>query len=134
MRYRIRFGVFIGVTIILSLAIGIVSAQEAPKVIVTATTAGDPQSIDPQRASDQGGVNMSNVLFRGLTRLDEEITHEVVPGITTGWDISDDGMIYTFHIIPNIPWVRYNADTSAVEQVMDDNGKPRYVTAQDLVF
>src|SRR3954471_8374110 len=114
MRYRIRFMIFILAAVILSLTIGITSAQDARKVLVTATTAGDPQSIDPQRASDQGGVNLSNVLFPGLTRLDEEKTHEVVPGITTGWDISDDGTIYTFHIIPNIPWVRYNADTSAV--------------------
>lgn len=134
MRYRIRLLELIVVAVVLSLTIGIASAQEVRKVLVTATVAGDPQSIDPQLASDQGGVNVSNVLFPGLTRLDEEKTHEVVPGITTGWDISSDGTVYTFHIIPKIPWVHYNADTSAVEQVMDDKGNPRYVTAQDLVF
>ena len=69
---------------------------------MTAVGASDPQSIDPQLASDQGGVNLSNILFPGLTRLDEEGT-KIVPGITTGWDISDDGLVYTFHLIQTFP-------------------------------
>jgi oligopeptide transport system substrate-binding protein len=42
--------------------------------------------------------------------------------------------VTTFHLIENIPWVRYNADTEAVEQVMDESGTPRTVTAHDVVF
>src|SRR5215475_4939072 len=93
MRYRGRLFLFILAAIVLSLTIGVASAQDGRKVLVTAVGAGDPNSIDPQRASDQGGVNLSNILFPGLTRLDEEKTHDVVPGITTGWDISDDGTV-----------------------------------------
>src|ERR1041385_338460 len=107
-----RLGRLFLVALALLVAFNVASAQGSPKVLVTAVGAGDPQSIDPQRASDQGGVNLSNILFPGLTRLDEEKTHEVVPGITTGWDISGDGTVYTFHIIPKIPWVHYNADTT----------------------
>jgi oligopeptide transport system substrate-binding protein len=108
------------------------SAQDS-KVLVTAVGAGDPHSLDPQRVSDTNSWNLSNVLFPGLTILDEE-TREVTPGIVTGWDISEDGLVYTFHLIENIPWVRYNADSGAVEQVMDGSGNPRYLTAQDVVY
>ena len=54
--------------------------------------------------------------------------------MTTGWDVSDDGLTYTFHLIENVPWVHYNANTGVVEQVMDESGSPRYVTAQDVVY
>jgi oligopeptide transport system substrate-binding protein len=122
------------IPVVALLMLNLVTAQDARKVLVTAVGAGDPQSIDPQRASDQGGVNLSNMLFPGLTRLDEENTRQVVPGITTGWDISEDGTVYTFHLIANVPWVRYNAETDSVEQVMDESGNPRYLTAQDVVY
>ncbi|MEP7290244.1 MAG: peptide ABC transporter substrate-binding protein [Chloroflexota bacterium] len=116
----------------LPLSLGVVSAQDG-KTLVTATGPGDPQSIDPQRASDQRSVDLSNILFPGLTTLDEE-TRTIVPGLASSWDISEDGLVYTFHLLENVPWVRYNADTEAVEQVMDENGNPRVVTAADLVY
>src|SRR5688572_23192161 len=102
-------------TLMLVLAFGITTAQDESKTLISAAGTGDPHSIDPQHASDTRDWNLANNLFPGLTTLDEE-TREVVPGLTTGWDISEDGLVYTFHLIENVPWVRYNADTSAVEQ------------------
>jgi oligopeptide transport system substrate-binding protein len=121
------------VALILVLALGVASAQDAPKTLVSAAGPGDPHSIDPQQASDTRDWNLANNLFPGLTTLDEE-TREVVPGLATGWDVSEDGLVYTFHLLENVPWVRYNAETGTVEQVMDDSGSPRYVTANDVVF
>jgi oligopeptide transport system substrate-binding protein len=119
--------------VILVLALGVTAAQDEAQILISAAGTGDPHSIDPQQASDTRDWNLANNLFPGLTTLDEE-TRKVVPGLTTGWDISEDGLVYTFHLIENVPWVRYNAETSAVEQVMDENGSPRYVTANDVVY
>src|SRR5215207_9705318 len=122
------------ISLLLALFVSVASAQDDKKVLVTASgPAGDPHSLDPQRAVDTRDWDLSNNLFPGLTTLNEE-TREVVPGVVSGWDISEDGLTTTFHLIPEVPWVRYNADSGAVEQVMDEEGNPRYVTANDVVF
>jgi oligopeptide transport system substrate-binding protein len=121
------------IPLIVLLTGSLASAQDDMKVLVTATAPGDPRSIDPQQAFDTKDWNLENVLFPALTTVDEE-TREIVPGLVTGWDVSDDGLVTTFNLIEEVPWVRYNADTEAVEQVMDDSGNPRYVTARDVVF
>jgi oligopeptide transport system substrate-binding protein len=110
-----------------------VSAQAAPKVVVSGAGPGDPRSIDPQKAIDTRDWNLENILFPALTTLDEE-TNEVLPGLVKGWDVSSDGLVTTFHLIENVPWVRYNATTKAVEQVKDKSGNPLVVTAEDVLY
>lgn len=54
------------------------------------------------------------------------------PGIAESWDISEDGKVYTFHIRPDIYWVKYNG--TEVVQVLDCEGNPRTVKAQDFYY
>jgi oligopeptide transport system substrate-binding protein len=117
----------------LALVAGTITAQDDIKILRFAAGPGDPRSIDPQQAIDTRDWYLLNVMFPALTTLDEE-SGQVEPGIVTGWDVSDDGMVYTFHIIEGVPWVRYNADTEAVEQALDENGDPHILTAHDVVF
>lgn len=133
MTYRFARLFLLSLVIILALVASTASAQGELKVLVTAQAPGDPRSIDPQQAFDTKDWSLENPLFPALTTLDEE-TKAVVPGLATGWDVSEDGKVYTFHLLENVPWVRYNADTGTVEQLMDENGSPRYVTAQDVVY
>lgn len=128
-----RAGISLLLLLIVLLAVGGVSAQDDIKRVTTSQGAGDPHSIDPQQAFDTKDWNLENILFPALTTFDEE-TRQIVPGIAESWDVSEDGKVYTFHLVPNIPWVHYNADTGAVEQVMDEGGSPRYVTAQDVIY
>lgn len=130
MNKAIRLLLLLGV--LLTFAVSLTHAQE-PKVLRTAAGPGDPRSIDPQQAFDTKDWNLENVLFPALTTLNEE-TKEITPGLAASWEISDDGLVYTFHLVENVPWVRYNADSGEVEQVLDDSGNPRYVTAQDVVY
>jgi ABC-type oligopeptide transport system substrate-binding subunit len=131
----VMFMMFILASItVLSPTARISSAQSPIKILVAGTTGpGDPRSIDPQHAIDTRDWTLENLLFPALTTLDEE-SNEVVGGLAKGWDISDDGLTYTFHLVENVPWVRYNADTKAVEQVKDNDGNVRIVTAQDVVY
>jgi oligopeptide transport system substrate-binding protein len=119
--------------IALLMTVGSTFGQESKKVLVTATGPGDPRSIDPQQAFDTKDWDLENILFPALTTLNPE-TKTIVPGLAASWDVSADGKVYTFHLVENVPWVRYNAETDAVEQLMDDSGSPRYVTAQDVVY
>src|SRR5258708_30361222 len=129
---RLIFLAVLGLTTALSPAVSTVSAQSAKK-LTTATVASDPHIIDPQLASDQRDSDLSNILFPGLTFFNQD-TGLAGPGLATAWDVSADGLVYTFHLLKNVPWVHYNADSGAVEKVMDDKGNPRYVTANDVVY
>jgi oligopeptide transport system substrate-binding protein len=104
-----------------------------PKAIVVQLGANDPRSIDPQQAIDSRDWTLLAQLFPSLVIMDAE-TYEIKPGMAKSWEISEDGLVYTFHLIEGVPWVRYNPDTGAVEQVQDENGDVRYVTAQDFVY
>lgn len=135
MRKSARFMV---IALILALALGVVGgvgAQDGGKVLHTAIgmVGGDLNTIDPAVSEVSGENTLIRTMFIGLTTQDEE-TGDVVPGMAESWDISEDGLTYTFHLRQEIPWVHYNADSGQVEQVMDENGNPRYVTAHDFVY
>ncbi len=115
--------------------VGGVAAQSGAKVLITGRQMGpdDIPGLDPSLIQDVPSVQVASEFFPGLTNLDEEkIT--VGPGMASSWDISDDGKIYTFHLLDNVPWVKYNADSGQVEEVKDDSGNVRMVTAQDFAY
>ncbi len=62
-------------------------------------------------------------LYNGLITLDEDLN--VVPGVAHSWEISEDGMEYTFHLRNDV----YFHDHS-----LFPNGKGRLVTASDVIF
>jgi oligopeptide transport system substrate-binding protein len=125
---------FVLLLVLLAALVGVVGAQDDLKILVTGRQMGasDIPTIDPAVAEDVPSVQIIDQIFVGLGRINEE-TSAVEPGVAT-WEISEDGSVLTYTITPEIPWVRYNADSGAVEQVMDADGNPRYVTAEDFRY
>ncbi|SEO33637.1 peptide/nickel transport system substrate-binding protein [Salinihabitans flavidus] len=80
----------------LALAAGIGSAQAAQTDITVALQL-EPPHLDPTSAAAGAidSVLYSNV-FEGLTRFMAD--GSVVPGLAKEWDISEDGLTYTFHL------------------------------------
>ncbi len=73
----------------------------------------DPSTIDPHRATGQPESRIIFELFEGLLRmlpegpLDEETGLQPLtpqPGMAESWDISEDGLTYTFHLRDGIKW------------------------------
>ena len=93
----------------------------------------DVPTLDPSLAQDTSAIDVGVELFPGLIRLHEE-TGEVQPGMTTAWEVSDDGLVYTFHVRDDVPWVRFNNATGEVEQIRDAEGNIRMVNAHDFVY
>ncbi len=56
----------------------------------------DPRSLDPALSTDVPTGRAVGYLFDGLTRFTP--LAEVVPALATSWDISPDGITYTFHL------------------------------------
>jgi oligopeptide transport system substrate-binding protein len=61
---------------------------------------GEVGSLDPARISDAGDVELLLQLYAGLTRLDEQ--GNVYPSLASSWNVSPDGLTYTFHLRANL--------------------------------
>ncbi|MCH7484616.1 MAG: hypothetical protein IIA90_05650, partial [Chloroflexi bacterium] len=76
----------------------------------------DPITLDPACASDAGSAEYIVEIFSGLVSFDLDLN--VIPDIAEGWEVSDDGTVYTFTLRSNV--------------LFHDNSRP--VTADDFKF
>ncbi|MCW3126791.1 MAG: transporter substrate-binding protein [Bacteroidetes bacterium] len=79
-------------------------------------------SLDPAFARDQSGIWAVNQLYNGLVQLDDSL--RVQPAIAYRWDISADGLIYTFHLRSDVYFHK--------DKCFD--GNDRHVTASDVLY
>jgi ABC-type oligopeptide transport system substrate-binding subunit len=63
----------------------------------------EPQTTDPGLMSGQPDGRIARMIFEGLTTPDAE-TLEPRPGIAYRWDLSADGLTYTFHLRAGVVW------------------------------
>jgi ABC-type oligopeptide transport system substrate-binding subunit len=63
----------------------------------------EPQSTDPALMSGQPDGRVARMIFEGLTTPDAE-TLEPGPAMAYRWEMSADGLTYTFHMRPGIHW------------------------------
>jgi oligopeptide transport system substrate-binding protein len=61
---------------------------------------GEPIDIDPAYLDDDAGVRIANDLFAGLVDYNE--SNQIIPGLASSWDITEDGKTYIFHLRNNI--------------------------------
>ena len=80
-------------------------------------------SLDPAFAKDQACIWACNQLFNGLVQLNDKL--EILPCIARSWEVSTDGLIYTFHI---------RHDVFFHDNNLFQNGKGRKVIASDFVY
>ncbi|MBQ7543810.1 MAG: peptide ABC transporter substrate-binding protein [Synergistaceae bacterium] len=62
----------------------------------------DPRTIDPALNNALDGANVIMNIFEGLVRLGFDDKPE--PACAESWEISDDGMTWTFHLRENLKW------------------------------
>ena len=78
-------------------------------------TRANPRPLDQHRTSTTYEAHILHDLYEGLVAHDQ--FGAVVPGVAESWEISDDGLVYTFHLREDARW---------------SDGEP--VTAEDFVF
>lgn len=108
-------------------------ASAEPKILRLAPLASDFGTIDPALATQSAEIQIAETTSLGVVR-QNETTAEIELAMATGYEVSDDGLTYTIHLMENVPWVHYNADSGQVEVVKDCQGNDRMVTAQDFVY
>ncbi|WP_236860267.1 peptide ABC transporter substrate-binding protein [Candidatus Formimonas warabiya] len=63
---------------------------------ITYNVGAEPETLDPAAATGMVESTIQMALFEGLVRLDAK--QQPIPGMAERWDISDDGLTYTFHL------------------------------------
>lgn len=120
--FRLSRNTFLALLLALLTTFPLLSAAAVPagvkladEQVIHRGNGAEPQSLDPHIAEGVPSSNIQRDLSEGL--VSESPTAELVPGVAESWDISEDGLVYTFHLRKNAKW---------------SNGDP--VTAHDFVF
>ncbi len=71
----------------------------------------EPEDLDPQTTEGDVEHKIHIALFEGLVSQDPQDLHPI-PGVAEHWDISPDGLVYTFHLRNNARWSNGEAVTA----------------------
>ncbi|HVJ55603.1 MAG TPA: peptide ABC transporter substrate-binding protein [Aliidongia sp.] len=91
------------------------AARAEEPAILRFGNGSEPATLDPGKSDVQQDLNIETDLFEGLVTLDADTN--IRPAAAESWKVSDDGLIYTFTLRPDLQW---------------SNGDP--VTAEDFAF
>ena len=75
----------------------------------------EPSTLDPARCYDTASMEPILNVYETLIFFDEEKTNQFVPRLATSWDISADGLNYTFTIRQGVKF--HNGETLTTEDV-----------------
>jgi oligopeptide transport system substrate-binding protein len=89
----------------------------------------EPQTLDPHLAEGVPATTILRDLFEGLTSTEPD--GRIVPGAAAHWDISRDGLVYTFYLDSNARWSNGEALTArdfvwSWQRVVDPNTGASY--------
>jgi oligopeptide transport system substrate-binding protein len=93
------------------------------KTVFRYNEANSITSLDPAFCKDQANIWAVNQLFNGLVQINDKM--EIEPCIAKSWEISPDGLIYTFHL---------RKDVYFHDNELFHNGKGRRVSASDFEY
>lgn len=91
-----------------------------------------PSTLDPQYAGDTSAQIVINNIFEGLVRVTGD--GEIIPGIAESWEVSPDGLTYTFRLKQDTKWKCPNAIKKEFGEDFYNKFNVAPVTAHDFVF
>ena len=77
--------------------------QKAPasqQIYRIGTPVADEKTLDPAQAVDLASAQAMGMLFTGLVQENDKL--QATGQLATSWDVSADGLTYTFHLRPNM--------------------------------
>jgi len=107
------------------------AAGAPPRDAIVIGLVAEPVTMDPPQITDLNSARVTKRIFEGL--VGQELgSYKLVPGLAQSWDISRDGLTYTFRLRPNVTFhdgTPFNADAVkfVFERQLNDKG-PYYAT------
>src|SRR5690349_13203486 len=89
---------------------------DAMHVIVDLPITSNIITADPALASGTLNLTAAQNLYVGLTDIDP-LTGTLKPELATRWEVSADGLMWTFTLREDVWWVRYDPVTTIFEQI-----------------
>ena len=77
-------------------------AKSAGSKPIIACVGSEPKSIDPAINQAVDGSTYIVHMFEGLCKMDKN--QQIVAGVAKNWDVSSDGLTYTFHLRKDATW------------------------------
>lgn len=97
-RMLIPFGLLV------ALLIGFTALDKPqPPADLSFVNRGEVMTIDPQRMSWLQDFRIGDAIWEGLVAYDNE-DFSILPGVAERWEVSPDGLTYTFHLRGNAKW------------------------------
>ena len=98
----------------------------------------NPEFIDPKFAFGYG-QQIDELIFLELTEIDDQ-TGELIPELANDWEMSEDGLTWTFNLRNDVYWVKYDEDNNKIEKIRPVNAYDvecaikRVLTPPNLVY
>jgi peptide/nickel transport system substrate-binding protein len=118
-----HFSIYLIAAAVLSACGGENTNSNDKRIIFSYNEMAGITSLDPAAASNFERISAVNQMYNGLVQMDDSL--KVRPSIAKKWEISPDGLVYTFTLRNDV----YFHDSEVFP-----NGKGRKVTAADFVY
>ena len=101
-RTRLSLGLVLAAAVVIPSGCGSKRSASVPPPsnILRVPLLADPTTFDPAKVGDGTTIDMLQQMFEGLVQWTPQNT--LVPALAQKWDISKDGLTYTFHLRPNV--------------------------------
>ena len=106
------------ILLFLLVGLSLISDRPQPPADLVYINSAEVNTLDPQRMSWMHDLRTARMLYQGLVQNDVlSDDFAIIPGVAEAWEISPDGITYTFHLRDNARW---------------SNGEP--VTSEDFRY
>jgi len=136
---RVAFVLLLGICATLWSEVGVVAEGElaAEQVLRIGTEAGFT-TLDPHMTSIVVDHSVIQHVYSALFRYDWP-TGEIVPDLCTSWEVSEDGLVYVFHLRQGVKWHKGYGEFTAhdvkysMERVVDPAAATRFAVEFALI-
>lgn len=113
MKHLLRKGIHCAIVGTLGVVLGACSSQPAPTAAmeILVGNRSELEDLDPHLCTGVAEFRALGSLFEGLSTVDPE-TLAPRPGVAERWDVTPDGLRYTFHLRDNAKWSNSDAVTA----------------------